>query len=139
MSTQALGSTNDSDNPLVVVAADTYISSAQTLPTFASLPEISDGTGSTVAVGTEIRFEATSGSVIVILTADGRRVGVVPGYGQAVVVAEAGASESETDFWRFELLANTPAAFQSISASPAQAEIEALRDCLVDAGLMLAE
>ena len=129
------------DNGLDQTVEDdvTYVSSNRTQVTFASLPEIDDGSGDTVAVGTEIRFEATGGSPIEIKSADGRRVGMVPGRGQAVVVAESGAQESETDFWRFQVLVQVPAANQSISGTYAQAEIEALRDCLVNAGLMLAE
>lgn len=129
MSTQAASAGAET----LVVAADTYISSALTEPNTAVLPAINDGTGGSVAVGTEIRFRCTGGSPIIILTQDRRQVGVVPGRGQAVVVAEAGAVQSETDFWRFQLLANAPAAHQ---ATPTAAQAWAV---LVNAGLALAE
>lgn len=135
MSTQAL----TVEGPTLVDNGDTYISSSVALVTRASLPAIDEGSGDTVAVGAEIRFEATGGAPIVVLTADGRFVGLVPGRGQAVVVAEAGAAQSEVDFWRFQILANTPAAFQSVAGTYAQAEVTAIRDCLVNAGLMKAE
>jgi hypothetical protein len=117
----------------LVVAADTYISSNLTEPNVAVLPQVDDGAGVTVAVGTEIRFECTGGSPITILTADRRYVGLVPGYGAAVVVAEQGENESMDDFWRFQVLPASPAAHQ---AAPTAAQAWAV---LVQAGLAKAE
>lgn len=133
MATRALAAPTSSNQPELVEDDETYVSSAQTAPTRASLPPVDDGSGTSVAVGYEIRFEATGGAPILIETADGRRVGVVPGRGQAVVVAEAGAQESEADFWRFQLLAAPPAAHQ---ASPTAAQAWAV---LVAHGLAKAE
>lgn len=147
MATVALA---DNGNDQVIEDDDTYVSSARTQTTYAVLPPVDDGSTTTVAVGYEIRFEATGGSPIVIKTADGRRVGTCPGRGQAVVVAEAGANESETDFWRFKVLANAPASnstaaseshssFGDSDADLLGAAINANRQVLIDAGLMKAE
>ena len=123
----------------LLVNTDTLATSALTQPTRAVLPNVDDGAGATLAVGAEVRFQATGGSPIEVLTRDLRRVGIVPGRGEAVVVARAGVAESETDDFAFEILTQTPAAFQSITATYVQAESVAMRDALVNAGLMLAE
>jgi hypothetical protein len=104
MSTQAASSAG-SGNPTVVtvVAADTYISSALTEPVTAKLPA-----GSEMSDGDAIRFECTGGSLMVIETESGRKVGIVPGDGQAVCVYEPG--NDGDDFWRFKVLAQSPAA-----------------------------
>lgn len=129
MSTQAA----EAGDETLVVAADTYISSDLTEPNVAVLPPVDDGAGVTVAVGTAIRFACTGGSPIVVVTADRRRVGIVPGRGAAVVVAEAGADESETDFWRFEVL---QAPLTAHNAAPAAADAWAV---LVANGFVQAE
>jgi hypothetical protein len=71
----------DNGDPQIIEDDDTYVSSARTQPTRAVLPEIDDGSAATVAVGYEIRFQATGGSVIRVETFDGRLVGIVPGRG----------------------------------------------------------
>jgi hypothetical protein len=150
MSTVAMtGDTN-------IVAANTYVSSALTQPVTATLPAVDDGSGATVAVGVEIRFECTGGAPILVETADGRRVGWVPGRGQAVVVAESGAQESETDLWRLWVSPQVPVAFDA--AAPAGGTgatagaydtaanrdeaiglINNMRQALIDFGIMKAE
>lgn len=117
----------------------TYVSQNDADHKIAFLPAINDGSGATVAVDYEIRVEAIAGGSIEVRDNDGRRVGTVPGYSTGVVAAKVGAAESMDDFWSFRLLGNTPTAFQSISASPSQAEVEALRNTLVQFGFMLAE
>lgn len=117
----------------------TYVSQNDADHKIAFLPAINDGSGSTVAVDYEIRVEAIAGGSIEVRDNDGRRVGTVPGYSTGVVAAKVGAAESMDDFWSFRLLGNTPTAFQTISASPTQAEVTALRDTLVQFGFMLAE
>lgn len=87
---------------MVVVAADTKITSAATEAVTARLPQ-----GSGMTDGDQIVFECTGGSLMVVETFRGRKVGIVPGDGQAVVVYEPG-NESE-DFWRFLILAASPA------------------------------
>ncbi len=103
------------------------------------LPKINDGTGGTVAVGKEIRFDNTGTGSIEIVTLVGARVGIVPSRHSACVVARSGQVQGEADKWVLEPVRSTLAAFQTISASPTQAEVTALRDCLVKAGLMKAE
>lgn len=125
--------------PELVEDDETYVSSAQTEPTYAVLPPIDDGSSTSVAVGTEIRFEATAGSPIFIMTDDERLVGTCPGYGACVVVAEQGADESETDFWRFQVLANAPAAAVAGAAGTDSAIIDAIAAALVDFGILKAE
>lgn len=93
----------------VIEDDETYVSSALTYSATAIMPEISAGASDTVAVGYEIRLECTGGSPMIVETYEGRYVGSVPGYGQAVVVAEQGVAEGEKDFWRFVLLASPPA------------------------------
>jgi hypothetical protein len=122
-----------------ILNTETYVSSALGSNVQVYLPSINAGAGATVAVDTEIRIETTGAGAVELLSASGARVGIVPGRSQATVVARAGAAQSEADSWNFTLGAQTPAAFQSIGAAFAQAEIVALRDCLVNAGLMKAE
>lgn len=136
MSTQ---SSSTAGEVLTVTDSDTYVSSSATGPVTAVLPEVDDGSGDTVAVGYEIRFEATGGSVINVETFDGRLVCRVPGRGAVVVVAEAGAQESEDDFWRWQVLANSPAAAVGNAAGTDATEIDAIRDALVDFGILKAE
>jgi hypothetical protein len=50
---------------------------------------------------------------ILVQTFDERLVGVVPDRGAAVLVSETGAVESEDDFWRFQVLPNSPFAHQA--------------------------
>ena len=105
MSTQALTASRSA-----VLAAVTYVSSSQTFPTTINLPPIDAGSGLTVAVGEDIRIEATGGSPIIIETAIGQLVGTCPDYGQVLVVAESGAAESQADFWRLTVLSQSPRA-----------------------------
>ncbi len=102
MSTQ---STTGAD--VIVVAADTYISSSSGQAAVKiKLPAIADMTDAD-----EIRVECTGGAPAIIETEDGKVVGVCPGRGQCVVVAESGSGDA--DFWRFLLLAAPPDAFQA--------------------------
>jgi hypothetical protein len=104
MSTQAASSAGSGQQTVVtVVAADTYISSALTEPVIAKLPA-----GSEMTDGDCIRFECTGGSLMVVQTESGRKVGVVPGDGAAAVIYEPG--DSGDDFWRFFVLPNSPTA-----------------------------
>lgn len=140
MATRALAAPTATNQPELVEDDETYVSSAQTAPVRASLPAVDDGSGATVAVGYEIRFEATGGSPIMVETADGRRVGTVPGRGQAVLVAEAGAQESEADFWRFMLLAAPPsAAIADANGTNNEVEVNLIRNALVAHGILKAE
>jgi len=126
-------------NNEVIASTETYVSSSLAFHVRVSLPKINDGTGGTVAVGKEIRFDALGTSSIEIVTLNGARVGIVPSRHSACVVARAGQVQGETDKWVLEPVRSTLATFQTISASPTQAEVTALRDCLVKAGLMKAE
>jgi hypothetical protein len=104
MSTQSASAAGSGARTVVtVVSTDTYISSALTEPVTAQLPA-----GSEMSDGDAIVFECTGGSLMVIETEAGRHVGVVPGDGQAVVVYEPG--DTGDDFWRFSILAQSPAA-----------------------------
>lgn len=134
MTTRALAA-----NLETVVNTDTYVSSALAFPVQTVLPKIDAGAGATVAVDTAIRVEVTGGSPVELLTFTGRRVGVVPGRREAIVVAKAGTVQGEPDFWHFDLIANSPSALQTISAAYAQAEVTGLRTCLIAHGLMKAE
>jgi hypothetical protein len=139
MSTQAASSAGSGARTVVtVVAADTYISSALTEPVTAKLPA-----GEDMSDGDEIRFECTGGSLMVIETEAGRHVGVVPGDGQAVVVYEPG-----DDFWRFILLAQSPAAkladlsvtgTYATDDTPIETAVNGILAILQNAGLMKAE
>lgn len=134
MTTRALAG-----NLETILNTDTYVSSALAFPVTAVLPQINAGAGATVAVDTAIRVEVTGGSPVELVTFGGRRVGVVPGRREAILVAKAGVVQSEPDLWHFELLANTPSAFGAIGGAYSQAEVTALRTCLVAHGLMKAE
>lgn len=103
MSTQTITST-----PVLVAAGDTYLSSAQTFPVKVQL--LSIGQGSDHSVGDEIRFEATGGSIIEVVDANGKRIGVVPGVGAAVAVAKVAGSPGE---WLFFVVPQAPAAHQA--------------------------
>lgn len=133
MATRALAGNNE-----VIASNETYVSSAIGTVT-AFLPKINDGTAGTVAVATEIRIETTGSGAVQLVTLDNRAVGTVPPRSQAVVVARSGAAQGEPDSWTLVLQAQSPAAFQAVSAAYTQAEVVALRDCLVNAGLMKAE
>ena len=134
MSVRALAANGET-----VASTDSYVSSNLGFHARAFLPKINDGTGGTVAVGKEIRFDALGTASIEIVTLNGTRVGVVPSRTSACVVARAGQVQGERDTWVMEPVRSTLATFQTISASPTQAEVTALRDCLVKAGLMKAE
>jgi hypothetical protein len=151
VSTRALAATGEQ-----IVAADTYVSSALAQPVQAFLPPVNDGSGTSVAVDAEIRVETTAGGPVELLTAGGRRVGIVPPRSQALVVARSGLVQAEADSWNFELHTQTPAAFNA--AAPAGGTgatagaydtaanrnalidlVNAMRTALINAGLMKAE
>jgi len=134
MAVRALAGTNE-----VVVNNETYVTSNLAFQARVSLPKINDGTGATVAVGKEIRFDSLGTGSIEIVTLGGSRVGLVPSRTSACVVARSGQVQGERDQWAMEPVRSALATFQTISASPTQAEVTALRDCLVKAGLMKAE
>ena len=134
MAVRALAGNNE-----VVVNNETYVTSNLAFQARVSLPKINDGTGATVAVGKEIRFDSLGTGSIDIVTLGGNRVGFVPSRTSACVVARSGQVQGEPDKWVMEAVRSTLATFQTISASPTQAEVTALRDCLVKAGLMKAE
>ncbi len=133
MSVRALAGNNE-----VVANTDSLVTSNLTFHSRVVLPAIKDGTSGTVAVGKEIRIDAITASIEVVTLA-GARVGIVPARTSACVVARAGQAQSERDQWASEPVRSTLANFQTISATPTQAEVTALRDCLVKAGLMKAE
>lgn len=139
-----------------ILNTETYVSSALAFNVSAYLPEINAGGGATVAVDAEIRVESTGAGSIDLLTRDGRRVGTVGPRSQAVIVARSGTAQSEADSWNFELRPQSPVAVAA--AAPAGgvgaaaggwdtaanrdiaiATINAMRTCLIDAGLMKAE
>lgn len=122
-----------------VLNTHTYVSQDDADHKVAFLPQIDDGAGSTVAVDTEIRFEALAGGSIEIRDSEGKRVGIVLGRSEGLVVAKEGVQESAPQRWAFRPQPQTPSAFQSIGASFVQAEVVALRDCLVNHGFMKAE
>ena len=134
MSVRALAANNET-----VASTDSYVSSnlAQHVRIF--LSKINDGTSGTVAVGKEIRVESLGTGSIEVVTLDGHKVGIVPSRTSAHVVARSGQVQGEPDKWVLEPVRSAPVTFQTISASPTQAEVTALRDCLVKAGLMKAE
>ena len=134
MAVRALAGNNE-----VVVNNETYVTSNLAFQARVSLPKINDGTGATVAVGKEIRFDSLGTGSIEIVTLGGSRVGLVPSRTSACVVARSGQVQGERDQWVLEPVRSALATFQTISASPTQAEVTALRDCLVKAGLMKAE
>jgi hypothetical protein len=134
MATRALAADNEA-----VANTETYVSSALAFPVRTYLPEVNAGSGATVALDYEIRFETTAGGNILILTFDGDIVGLVPSRSQAVVVARTGAAQSERDRWNFQPLPQTPAAFTAVTSTYDATEITALRTCLINAGLMKAE
>lgn len=126
-------------NNEVVASTETYVSSNLSQHVRVYLPKINDGTGSTVAVGKEIRIESLGTGSIEVVTLNGTRVGIVPSRTSAHVVARSGQQQGDPYRWALEPVRSTLATFQTISASPTQAEVTALRDCLVKAGLMKAE
>jgi hypothetical protein len=134
MSTRALAAASEN-----AANTDTYVSSALAFPSQVYLPKINDGTGSSVAVAKHLRVESTSGAPINVLTNSGRLVLTVPGRRSAVFVAKAGTVQGEPDAWESFVQSAAPAAFQAVSAAYSQAEMTAVRDCLVKAGLMKAE
>lgn len=134
MSTRALAAASEN-----AANTDTYVSSNLAFASTVYLPKINDGTGSSVAVAKHIRVESTSGAPINVLTNSGRLVLTVPGRRSAVVVAKAGTVQGEPDTWESFQQTTAPAAFGAIGAAYSQAEVTALRTCLVNAGLMKAE
>ncbi len=134
MANRAIAGNNE-----VVVNNETYVSSNLSQHVRVFLPKINDGTSGTVAVGKEIRIESLGTGSIEVVTLNGTRVGIVPARTKACVVAQAGVQQNEPDKWVMEPVRSPLAAFQAISASPTQAEVTALRDCVVKAGLMKAE
>src|SRR5439155_24310503 len=94
MAVRALAANNE-----VVASTETYVSSNLGFHVRVSLPKINDGTGGTVAVGKEIRFDALGTSSIEIVTLGGGRVGIVASRHSACVVARAGQVQVESDKW----------------------------------------
>jgi hypothetical protein len=123
----------------VVVNTDTYVSSNLAFGVSVSLPKVNDGTGASVAVGKHLRVESLSASPIKVLTNGGRGVVTVPGRKSAILVAKSGTVQNEPDSWETFVQPQAPAAFGAIGAAYSQAEVTALRTCLVNAGLMKAE
>lgn len=149
MATRAIAATGEK-----VVNNETYVSWNGATNVQVYLPNINDGSGSTVAVDTEIRFETTGAGMIEVLTLAGVRVGYVPGRAQAVAIAQSGTVQSESDRWHFSEMRQTPVALaaqitQTATASytaTEQAMLNALKaslnaalTCLIDNGLMKAE
>lgn len=151
MATRAIAATGE-----VVVNTETYVSSALAFDVQLTLPAINAGAGATVAVDTVIRLETTAAGKIEVLTATGRRVGILPGRSQAVLVARTGAVQVEPDDWNFMVLPQTQVAVAT--ASPAGGTgaaaggwdtagnrdtaitlINAMRTCLINNGFMKAE
>ncbi len=64
---------------------------------------------------------------------------IVAARTKACVVAHAGVQQGRAEQGGHGPVRIALAPFQTISASPTQAEVTALRDCLVKAGLMKAE
>lgn len=95
MSTVALSSTVNS-----AADGDTYVSSAQTYPTRCFLNADFDQND-------VVRFESTGGATIEVLSATGRRVGIVPGYGSAVAIQ---LGDNDVDGWFFTLIGKAPVA-----------------------------
>lgn len=115
MSTRALAADGEQ-----VEDSDTYISSALGFGVQAVLPVIDDGAGETVAVDTEMRFEATAAGYIEILDSNGHRVGIVTSRTQAVVVAQTGdAQTGAAQSWAFQVVLQTPAV--TVGDGPADA------------------
>lgn len=95
MATVALSSTVFS-----AADGDTYVSSAQTYPTRCFLASDFDQND-------VVRFEATSSGTIEVLSATGRRVGIVPGYSAAVAIQRG---DNDTDGWVLTIIPNSPVA-----------------------------
>lgn len=151
MTTRALAADGEA-----IVNTDTYVSSAQAFPIKAFLPKINDGSGGSVSVDTEIRVETTAGGYIELVDSGGHRVALLQKRSQGVLVAQSGTVQGEPDRWAFQEKVQTPVAF--LAAAPAGgtgaaaggydtagnrdlmiALVNAMRVCLVDAGLMKAE
>lgn len=126
MSTVALSSTVFS-----AADGDTYVSSAQTYPTRCFLASDFDQND-------VVRFESTAGGTIEVLSSTGRRVGIVPGYGSAVVNQHG---DNDTDGWVFNLLPCSPAALVADASdlTTTEALANAMKVILKNAGLMKAE
>ena len=92
MAVRALAANNE-----VVVNNETYVTSNLALQARVYLPKINDGTGATVAVGKEIRFDSLGTGSIEIVTLGGSRVGLVPSRTSACVVARSGQVQGERD------------------------------------------
>lgn len=136
MATRAIAASGE-----VIANTETYVSSALAFPVQVTLPAINAGAGATVAVDFETRIETTGAGSVEVLTADGRRAGIVPGRSQAILVAKTGEAQSETDEWNFRLLPQTPAAVVTVASDLATAItlVNALRVMAIDNGLMKAE
>ena len=126
-----------------ILNTETYVSSALGFNVQAFLPVVNAGAGGTASVDDEIRVETTAGGSVELLTAKGRRVGIVPSRSQAVVVARTGVAQTEDDDWNFDLRAQTPkavvAAAGATYTAAEQGLLNAIRTCLIDNGLMKAE
>ncbi len=92
MSTRAIAATKEQ-----IANTETYVSSALTIDTQVYLPKINDGSGSTVSVGTAIRVQSASTGQIEVLTLGGRRLVLVRGHPEAVLIPRAGHRGTETE------------------------------------------
>lgn len=81
----------------MIASNETYVSSNLAFYARVYLPKINDGTGGTVAVGKEIRFDALETGSIEVVTLNGVRVGNVPSRHAACVVARSGQVQGEPD------------------------------------------
>ena len=132
MSTRALAAT-----PELVEDSDTYVSSSQTFGVKAVLPVIDEGTGTTVSVGDEIRFETTGSGYIEIVDSNGHRVGILGGRSRALVVAKTGNNQTgdPPQAWSFRIMSSPPAAtvVDIPGTATADAEVDAAVDNAVNA------
>jgi hypothetical protein len=126
MSVVALSSTVFS-----AIDGDTYVSSAQTYPTRCFLNADFDQND-------VVRFESTAGGSIEVLSSTGRRVGIVPGYGSAVVVQKG---DNDTDGWVMSMLPSNPAAhlIDATDLATALTRITAILAALRGQGILKAE
>ena len=128
MSTVALSTTVFS-----AADGDTYVSSAQTYPTRCFLASDFDQND-------VVRFESTAGGTIEVLSATGRRVGIVGPYASAVAIQ---LGDNDTDGWKLFDIGIAPvatvAAADATYGQPEADLINALRTIALNHGWMKAE
>ncbi len=129
----------------VVINTDTYVSSALAFGVQVTLPEIDDGAGGTAPLDNDIRFETSGTGYIEIIDSENKRVGIVPGRSQAVVVSRAGTAQGEAQSWNFTsqpqalaLLISDPTGGATVDAE-ARTDINSILNLLEDFGFMRAE